>query len=259
MGTIWYYFSKFIFRRYSRELLQRFISFVRNGSMRVLVRDNILVFRRFNGCNISSLSFEFDSNLANILFNRFLMVIIKMQEIETEAKVKIFILGLFVSFLVILMLWAFFARIINDFALDLLVGNDILLLIILGLLGISLSASTVVGITLTEDMSRRSVFNASLVSLIFSFVIIIIMSYGFVLVLYPIAFSELVGIDVVLAFPSVIAYFSLYVLNDVFTIYILTIVIYYSLFIAFLESFYEYSPRYDKNDNVLQQLKNMRF
>ena len=227
--------------------------------MRVLVRDNILVFRRFNGCNISSLSFEFDSNLANILFNRFLMVIIKMQEIETEVKIRIFILGLFVSLLVILMLWAFLARVINDFALDLLAGNDILLLIILGLLGISLFASTVVGIMLTEDMSRRSVFSASLVALFFSFVIIIMISYGFVLVLYPVAFSELIGIDVVLAFPSVIAYFSLYVLNDVFTIYILTIVIYYSLFIAFLETFYEYSPRYDKNDNVLQQLKNMRF
>ena len=182
-----------------------------------------------------------------------------MQEIATETKVRIFILGLFVSLLVILMLWAFWSRVLNDFALDLLAGNDILLLIMLGLLGISLFASTAVGIMLTEDMSRRSVFNASLVALFFTFVIIIMISYGFVLVLYPVAFSELIGIDVVLAFPSVIAYFSLYVLNDVFTIYILTIVIYYSLFIVFLETFYEYSPRYDKNDNVLQQLKNMRF
>jgi len=187
------------------------------------------------------------------------MVIIKMQEIDTETKVRIFILGLFVSFLVILMLWALLARIIKDFALDLLAGNDVLLLIILGLLGISLLASTIVGIMLTEDMSRRSVFNASLVALVFSFVIVIIMSYGFVLVLYPVAFSELVGIDVILAFPSVIAYFSLYVLNNVFTIYIITIFIYYSLFIAFLESFYEYSPRYNKNDNVIQQLRNRRF
>lgn len=186
------------------------------------------------------------------------MVIIKMQEIETEAKVRIFILGLFVSLLVILMLWAFLARIINDFALDLLKGNDILLLIILGLLGISLFASTIVGIMLTEDMSRKSVFRASGVALVISFVIIIIISYGFVLVLYPVAFSELVGIDVVLAFPSVIAYFSLYVLNDVFTIYILVIIIYYALFIVLLESYYEYSPRYKKNDNVLQQLKNWR-
>ena len=182
-----------------------------------------------------------------------------MQDIETETKVKIFILGLFVSFLVILMLWAFLARIINDFALDLLAGNDILLLIILGLLGISLCASTAVGIMITEDMSRKSVFTASWVALVISFVIIIIISYGFVLVLYPVAFSELVGIDIVLAFPSVIMYFSLYVLNNVFTIYILTIVIYYALFIVFLESFYEYSPRYNKKNKILQQLKDMRF
>lgn len=182
-----------------------------------------------------------------------------MQEIATETKVRIFILGLFVSLLFVLMLWAFFARIINDFALDLLAGNDILLLIIIGLLGISLLASTIVGIMLTEDMSRRSVFRASLVALCISFVIVIMVSYGFILVLYPVAFSELVGIDVVLAFPSVIAYFSLYVLKDVFTIYILVIVIYYALFIVFLESFYEYSPRYNKNDNVIQKLKNMGF
>ena len=182
-----------------------------------------------------------------------------MRDIETEAKVKIFILGLFVSFLVILMLWAFWARILYDFALDLLAGNDILLLIILGLLGISLFASTAVGIIITEDMSRKSVFTASWVALAISFVIIIIISYGFVLVLYPVAFLELVGIDVVLAFPSVIAYFSLYVLNDVFTIYIITIVIYYILFIVLLENFYEYSPRYNKKDSVLQQLKDMRF
>lgn len=182
-----------------------------------------------------------------------------MQNIETESKVKIFILGLFVSFLVVLMFWSAYARIINDFALDLLVGNDILLLIIIGLFGISLFASTVVGIMLTEDMSRKSVFRASGVALVICFVIIIIISYGFVLVLYPVAFSELIGIDVVLAFPSVIAYFSLYVLNDVFTIYILTIVIYYVLFIMLLESFYVYSPRYNKKDSVLQQLKEMRF
>ena len=182
-----------------------------------------------------------------------------MQNIETEAKVKIFILGLFVSFLVILMLWAFLARVLYDFALDLLGGNDILLLIILGLFGISLFASTVVGIILTEDMSRKSVFRASGVALVICFVIIIIISYGFVLVLYPVAFSELIGIDVVLAFPSVIAYFSLYVLNDVFTIYILTIIIYYVLFIVLLESFYVYSPRYKKTPDILQQLKNMRF
>lgn len=182
-----------------------------------------------------------------------------MQEIEIESKVKIFILGFFVSLLVILMLWAFLARVIEDFALDLLAGNDILLLIILGLLGISLGASTGVGIMLTEDMSKASVLRASGVALAISFVIIIIISYIAVLVLYPIAFSELVGIDVVLAFPSVIVYFSLYVLNDVFTIYILTIVIYYVFFIVFLESFYEYSPRYNKKDNVLQKLRDMRF
>jgi len=187
------------------------------------------------------------------------MVIIKMQEIETETKVKIFILGLFVSLLVILMLWAFLARVIADFAVDLLAGNDILLLIIVGLLGISLGASTIVGITLTEDISRKSVLRASGVALAISFVIIIIISYVFVLGLYPVAFSELVGIDVILAFPSVIAYFSLYVLNDVFTIYILTIVIYYALFIVLLETYYEYSPRYKEKDSVLQKLKDMRF
>ena len=182
-----------------------------------------------------------------------------MPEIAIETKVRIFILGLFVSLLVILMLWAFWSRTLYNFAIDLLAGNDVLLLIILGLLGISLLASTLVGIMLTEDMSRRSVFRASGVSLFFSFAIIIMLSYGFVLVLYPVAFSKLIGFDVVLAFPSVIAYFSLYVLNDVFTIYIITIVIYNALFIVLLETFYEYSPRYKKNNSILQQLKDMGF
>ena len=72
-----------------------------------------------------------------------------MAEIELKTKLRIFAMGFLFSLIGILMIWALFARIINDIALDLLAGNDILILIILGNIMITFVVSVIFGIIIT--------------------------------------------------------------------------------------------------------------
>lgn len=182
-----------------------------------------------------------------------------MNKIASAAKIKIFILGVFISLLVILMIWAFLARVINDLIVDLLEGNTVLLLIMLGLFGITLGASVIVGIWLTEDLSKTAVLKASLVAFLATFIAILAISYFALAIFHPVVYEELHGLDIVFAFPSVIMYFSVFLLNSTFGVYILTIVLYYLFFIIFLESFHEYEVKNKHYDNVMEEFLNRRF
>lgn len=173
-----------------------------------------------------------------------------MRNIETGKKAQIFIMGFFISLIVLLMVWGAFARFINDYIVDLFSGNNVLLLIILGLQLISLGVAVGVGILLTDDVSKKSVLKASLMSFILTLAIIIGISYFVLAILYPEIFSEVKGFEFIGIFPSVIMYFSIYVLKNPFTVYILTILIYYLLFVVFLEDFYEYENRYSYEDLI---------
>lgn len=181
-----------------------------------------------------------------------------MKNIETEKKAKIFILGTFISLLVSLMVWSAVARVINDLVVDLFSGNNVLLIIILGLELIFLGVAIAIGLLLTEDVSKITVLKASLMAFVLTFAIIIGISYLSLAIFYPEIFTDIKGIEFVLVFPSIIMYFSIYVLNHPFAIYILTILIYYLLFIIFLEEFYEYENRYSYED-LIEDLQNRRF
>lgn len=182
-----------------------------------------------------------------------------MSEISLEIKAKIVILGFSFSLLGVLMLYAFFARIINDFAIDLLSGNNILLLIILGVFIITLIVATGVGVLLTEDMSRSAVLKASAIALLATFIVILGISYLSLGIFYPGVYSELVGFDIILAFPSILTYFSLYVLQNTFLIYLIMLVIYFIFYLVFLETFYEFEARDKYYDKIFEDFKNWRF
>jgi len=181
-----------------------------------------------------------------------------MSEIEIKTKGKIFVLGFLFSLLGTLMLYAFFARLINDLALDLLEGNDILLLIIIGQFGISFIISVAFGVLLTEDVAKRSVFLASGVALLVSFTLLLGICYFGLALMYPDIYSQLQGFDIIAAFPSVIMTFSIYILGNSFLINIITIIIYYLFFLTFLETFYEYEINYKHYDSVFKQFEMRR-
>ena len=181
-----------------------------------------------------------------------------MSEIEAKTKLKIFGVGFLFSLLGVLMIWAFYARLINDIAVDLLDGNNILLLVIIGNFGITCIVSVVSGIIITEDIAKRSVYQASGVAIFVSFVILIGLCYFGLVITYPEVFSELQGIDVIFAFPSVIMYFSIYALGNSFIINIIAIIIYYILFLTFLDTFYEYEIKYKHYDSVFEEFESRR-
>ena len=125
-----------------------------------------------------------------------------MKNIETEKKAKIFILGSFISLIVLLMVWSVVARLINDLIVDLFSGNNVLLIIILGLELISLGVAFVIGLRFTEDVSKITVLKASLMAFVLTFAIIIGISYLFLSILYPEIFSDIKGIEFVANIPT---------------------------------------------------------
>lgn len=163
-----------------------------------------------------------------------------MKRISSEEKGKIIFIGGFISLIITLLLWALFARIIDDLFLNLLEGNEILALIYFGLEIITIISSIIVGIYFTENTSKITVYKASFIAFFFTFIIILFLSYISLFLKYPGIFTELEGINIVFAFPSVMFNFSFYILRHVFGIFLLTIVIYFTLYITFLEKYYIY-------------------
>lgn len=182
-----------------------------------------------------------------------------MGEIESKTKIKIFVIGFLVSLLAVLMIWAFYARLINDIAIDLLQGNDILLLIIIGNIGITFIVSVFFGIIITEDVAKKSISKASGVAIFVSFLVLLGICYFGLAITYPEIYSELVGFELIFAFPSVIMNFSIYVLGNSFFINIIFIIIYYAFYLTFLETFYEYEIRYKKYDSIFKEFTERSF
>jgi len=181
-----------------------------------------------------------------------------MGEIESKTKLKIFGLGFLFSLLGLLMIWAFYARLINDIAIDLLQGNDVLLLIIIGNIGITFIVSVVSGIFITEDIAKKSVYMASGVAILVSFIVLLGLCYFGLAITYPEIYSELVGFDLIFAFPSVIMTFSIYVLGNSFFINVIFIIIYYAFFLTFLDTFYEYEVKYKEYESVFKEFTERR-
>ena len=165
-------------------------------------------------------------------------------------------MGFLFSLLGVLMLWALLARLINDLVVENISNvNYILLIIILGLFGITFAVSVIFGILITEDIDKRSVLAASGVAILPTFIIILGISYFGLALVYPEIYSELQGLELILAFPAVLVYFSIYVLQNFFLIYIITIVLYYLFFLVFLETFYEFELENKYYENVFKQFE----
>lgn len=183
-----------------------------------------------------------------------------MKNIDGKTKLKIFVMGFLFSLLGVLMLWALLARVINDLIVENISNaNHILLIIILGLFGITFAVSIVFGILLTEDIDKRSVLAASGVAILPTFIVILGLSYFGLALVYPEIYSELQGLELLLAFPSVLVYFSIYVMQNYFLIYLITIVIYYLFFLVFLETFYEFALEDKYYEDVFKQFEIRRF
>lgn len=175
-----------------------------------------------------------------------------MSEIKLSLQLKIFIVGVIASLLVLLMIWAIMGRSIYDFALNTLNENDVLLLIYFSIFFANVFISYILSRTLArEEIDKETVADASLYAFLLIFIISIFIPYFTMIVIYPEIFEGLNGIEYLIAIPSVIIDFSIYILHNEFLIYIIIILLYYLVFLFFLVKFntfrYEnYNRRYDK-------------
>lgn len=159
--------------------------------------------------------------------------------ISLKQKINIMIVGGVSTLLILLMVETAFAQIISDFLIGHISDNLILFIIILGLFVFTIIISIVVGIFITKDIRRLSVLKASIMSLSCLLLFLFIISNATLFIRYKEIYSEIHGLQIVLIFPQVLIYFSIYILGDVFLLFILEIVVYYIFFVFFLENFYE--------------------
>lgn len=173
-----------------------------------------------------------------------------MRTIDGYQKLKIFLIGVTVNIIVFLMIHAIFALIFTDYLVNLVENDGLLILIIISLFLISSVVSTVVGIWVTDGISQRSILITSIMAYLSNFLFIIVLSYLGLFIFYPNVFSEVEGLEILLILPSVLVYFSIYVLKNPIFLFILSSISYFAFFVLFINSFFEFKlkkVRYEPN------------
>ena len=162
------------------------------------------------------------------------------KKIPIRIKLTIFVVGLITAMMMYLIFQVLFASVIDTFILDAWGADLILFLVILGYEMIIIVVVVPVSLWVSEKISGSVAYKSAIFAVFVNiFLVIIPISYISLIILYPEIFSELSGIDMILAFPTVIVYFSLYVLNNFFYLYMITSVSYFVIYIIFLDIFYD--------------------
>ena len=159
--------------------------------------------------------------------------------ISIKKKLNIIGIGSVSTLLILLMVEVIFAQILTDTILNSINDNLMLLIIMVVMFLFTIIISVVVGYFLTEDIARKSVVKASIMGLMCLFLFLFIISNVSLFIKYRSIYSEIHGFQVLGVFPQVLVKFSIYILGDVFSLFILEIVVYYLFFIFFLEKLYQ--------------------
>ena len=165
-------------------------------------------------------------------------IIIK-QRISIKQKVSIVGLGSISTLLILLMMEVMFAQFLTNTLIGNINDNLMLLIVIIGLFLLTIVIAFIVGYFVTEGISIKSVQNASILSLMCLLLFLFGVANGSLFIFYRDVYSEVSGFEILWIFPQVLVYFSIYVLGDVFSLFILEIIIYYLFFIVFLEKLYQ--------------------
>lgn len=158
--------------------------------------------------------------------------------ISIKEKLNIIGIGSISTLLILLMVEVFFAQILTDFLIGHISDNLMLLIIMVSLFLLTIIISVVVGYFMVEDMNLKSVRNATILSILCLILFLFIVANSLLYLNYPETYSEICGFQILPVFPQVLVKFSIYILGDVFALFILEIIIYYLFFIFFLEKLY---------------------
>jgi len=159
--------------------------------------------------------------------------------IRLKQKISIVGLGSISTLLILLMIEVMFAQFLTYTLIGNISDNLMLLIIILGLLLFTVIIAFIVGYSITGDIKLKSVRNASFMSLMCLLLFLFIVSNVSLFIFYRNVYQNIHGFQILPVFPQVLVYFSIYILEDVFNLFILTIVVYYLFFVIFLEKLYQ--------------------
>ncbi|KKN04920.1 hypothetical protein LCGC14_1092600 [marine sediment metagenome] len=161
-----------------------------------------------------------------------------------KRKLNIIGIGTVSTILILLMLEVLLAQILTDTILGAINDNLMLLIIMSSLFIFTIIIAFIVGYFITADISRRPVFNASIMSLLCLLLFLFIISNSSLFIFHKQVFSKIHGFQILWIFPQVLVNFGIYILGDVFNLFILTTIGYYVFFIFFLEKFYQSKVKY---------------
>lgn len=159
--------------------------------------------------------------------------------ISIKQKISIIGLGSISTLLILLMTEVLFAQILVSTLIGNISDNLMLLIIILGLFLFTIIIAFVVGYFISQDIALKSVRNASIMSLACLISFLFVVSNVSLFILHRNVYSKIFGFEIIWVFPQVLVYFSIYVLGDVFNLFLLQIIVYYLFFIFFLEKLYK--------------------
>jgi len=163
-----------------------------------------------------------------------------MGRISIGDKISIFLLGNIFSIMIFFIIYTAFAQIFTDFLIENFDDVTNLSIIVISLLFLSFIASIGTGLLICTDINKSVVLKASIMAFCINFLILILISYFSMFILYPQVFTNIVGFQIIIIFPQIIIYFGVYVIGNIFYMYILIQFIYFILFVIFLEEFFEY-------------------
>ena len=158
--------------------------------------------------------------------------------INIQRKISIIGLGSISTLFILLMVEVFMAQILVNSILGYINDNLALLVIIVSLFLFTIIIAFIVGYFVAGDIRLKSVRNASILSLACLFVVLFVVCNVSLYLNYKDIYSQIYGFEILWIFPQVLVYFSIYILEDVFSLFVIIIIIYYAFFVIFLEKLY---------------------
>lgn len=160
-------------------------------------------------------------------------------EISLKKKISIVGLGSVSTLFILLMVEVMFAQFLTNTLIGNISDNLMLLIIILGLFLFTIIIAFIVGYFITGDIKLKSVRNASIMSLGCLLLFLFAVANGSLFIFYRNVYQNIFGFEIIWIFPQVLVYFSIYILGDVFNLFLLQIIVYYVFFVIFLEKLYQ--------------------
>ena len=158
--------------------------------------------------------------------------------ISIQKKITILGIGSLGTLMILLMLEVAFAQILTDTLINNISDNLMLLIIMMGMFLLTVVIAVVIGYYITADIRTKSVFYASVLSLGCLILFLFIISNVTLYANYYEIYVNIHGFEILPVFPQVLINFAIYILGDVFNLFILIFVSYYIFFIFFIEKLY---------------------